>query len=157
MHLNRMYLDGLHLMLSFQIVEVFLLILATARPFLLPLQTSIQFTQFFKEQKHCLEGLGRKWLYLPGMRHYTQKTKLSNGEMPMNLIIFFNRMDWFHRATNYMEDIGIIMEGSGFEDCLVESTAMPLLLKSIEERHTIGEWEPINYSLRLSQGWNGNY
>ena len=32
------------------------------------------------------------------------------------------------------------------------STAMPLLLKSIEERHTIGEWEPINYSLRLSQG-----
>ena len=53
-------LDGLHLILSFQIVQVFLLILATARPFLLPLQTSIQFTQFFKEQKHCLEGLGRK-------------------------------------------------------------------------------------------------
>ena len=33
----------------------------------------------------------------------------------------FNRMGGFHRATNYMGDIGTIMEGSGFEDCLVES------------------------------------
>ena len=32
------------------------------------------------------------------------------------------------------------------------STAMPFFPKSIEERHTIGECEPINYSLRLSQG-----
>ena len=59
MHLNRMYLDELHFMLSSQIVQVFLLIMATARPFLLPPQTSLQFTQFLKEQKHCLEGLGR--------------------------------------------------------------------------------------------------
>ena len=32
----------------------------------------------------------------------------------------FNRMGGFHRATNYMGDIGTIMEGSWFEDCLVE-------------------------------------
>ena len=64
----------------------------------------------------------------------------------------FNRMGGFHRATNYMGDIGTIMEGSGFEDWLSRaSTAMPLFLKSIEERHTIGEWESINYSLRLSR------
>ena len=31
------------------------------------------------------------------------------------------------------------------------STAMPLFLKSIEERHTIGEWEPKNYSEALSR------
>ena len=30
-------------------------------------------------------------------------------------------MGGFHRATNYMGDIGTIMEGSGFEDCLAES------------------------------------
>ena len=33
----------------------------------------------------------------------------------------FNRMSGLHRATNYMGDIVTIMEGSEFEDCLVES------------------------------------
>ena len=33
----------------------------------------------------------------------------------------FNRMGGFHRALNYMGDIGKIMEGSGFEDCLIEA------------------------------------
>ena len=51
----------------------------------------------------------------------------------------FNRMGEFHRTTNYMGDTETTMEGNGFEDCLVESTAMPLFLKSIEERNTIGE------------------
>ena len=35
----------------------------------------------------------------------------------------FNRMGGFHRALNYMGDIGKIMEGNGFEDCLVEAGA----------------------------------
>ena len=30
-------------------------------------------------------------------------------------------MGGFHRALNYKGDIGKIMEGSGFEDCLVEA------------------------------------
>ena len=30
-------------------------------------------------------------------------------------------MGGFHQATNYTGDIGTIMEGNGFEDCLVES------------------------------------
>ena len=33
---------------------------------------------------------------------------------------YFNQMGGLHRATNYMGDIGTIMEGSWFEDCLVE-------------------------------------
>ena len=36
--------------------------------------------------------------------------------------VFFNQMGGFHRATKYMGDIGTIMERSGFEDCLVESS-----------------------------------
>ena len=54
------------------------------------------------------------------MRHYTQKPKLSSGEMPIRFESLFNRMGGFHRATNYMGDIETIMEGSGFEDCLIE-------------------------------------
>ena len=108
-----MYLDEPHFMLSSQIVQVFLLILATARPFLLPLQTSIQFTQFLKEQKHCLELTWDEALYSKA-----QIIKWRNADEFENL---FNRIDGFHQATNYMGDIGTIMEGSGFEDCLVES------------------------------------
>ena len=47
-----------------------------------------------------------------------QIIKWRNANESENL---FNRMGRFHRATNYMGDIGTIMEGSGFEDCLVES------------------------------------
>ena len=47
-----------------------------------------------------------------------QIIKWRNANESENL---FNRMGRFHRATNYMGDIGTVMEGSGFEDCLVES------------------------------------
>ena len=33
----------------------------------------------------------------------------------------FNRMGGFHQALNYIDDIGKIMEGSGFEDCHIEA------------------------------------
>ena len=40
----------------------------------------------------------------------------------MSLIIFpMNRLGGFHRATNFMGDIGTIMENSGLEDLFVES------------------------------------
>ena len=47
-----------------------------------------------------------------------QLIKWRNADEFENL---FDRMGGFHRATNYMGVIGTIMEGSGFEDCLVES------------------------------------
>ena len=47
-----------------------------------------------------------------------QIIKWRNADECENL---FNRMGGFHQATNYMGDIRTIMEGSGFEDCLVES------------------------------------
>ena len=54
----------------------------------------------------------------------------------------FNRMGGFHRATNYMGDIGTISwKEVGLKIVWLSraSAAMPLFLKSIEERHTIGE------------------
>ena len=33
----------------------------------------------------------------------------------------FNRLGGYHRATNFMGDIGTIMENSGLEDLFVES------------------------------------
>ena len=50
-----------------------------------------------------------------------QIVKWSNATEFENL---FNRMDGFHQALKYMGDIGKIMKGSGFEDCLIEVKAV---------------------------------
>ena len=53
----------------------------------------------------------------------------------------FNRMDGFHQATNYMEISELSWKEVGLKIVWLSraSTAMPLFLKSIEERHTIGK------------------
>ena len=55
------------------------------------------------------------------MRHYTQKPKLSNAEMPMNLRIFSIEWADFIELPIIWEISELSWKEVGFEDCLVES------------------------------------
>ena len=55
------------------------------------------------------------------MRHYTQKAKLSSGEMPINLRIFLIEWVDFIELPITLKISKLSLEGSGFEDCLVKS------------------------------------
>ena len=48
------------------------------------------------------------------------KTQIVKSRNPNELDNLFNRLRGFHRAANFMGDIGTIMKNSGLEDIFVE-------------------------------------
>ena len=75
-----------------------------------------------KRAEELFRRIGKEMIILTwdeALYSKAQIIKWRNANESENLL---NRMGGFHRATNYMGDIGTIMEGSRFEDCLVESS-----------------------------------
>ena len=74
-----------------------------------------------KRAKALFRRIGQEMIILTWDEASYSKAQIIKWRNADEFENFFNRIGGFHRATNYMGDIGTIMEGSGFEDCLVES------------------------------------
>ena len=78
------------------------------------------FNTVLRKTEALFRTIGQEMIILTWDEALYSKTQIIKWRNANEFDNLFNRKGGFHRTTNYMGDIGAIMEGSGFEDFLVE-------------------------------------